>query len=223
MAKSDNKTLLLAGGGVAAFAAYEFLLKPWLAAKNAAAAASGALPTLFSPPATSSLVSSPTSTWAPGGVQGSIVDPRITPGGDVGQAMWKKNWTQQQATTRLTALKAAYANAMAQIQAAKSPSSNPAAAGIPAAQQQLAVVQSAIANAEARAAQDAAAGDQAGAAKWAGAAATHRQDAAQLQQRIIAAAAAPAGDPAALAAWEGAAAGFKADYFALTGMNIPGS
>lgn len=108
MAAQHNHDLLILGlVGGAGFLAYE-LFKHM---------SGGAAVDPFAPfttsPAPGNMISMPTGA-APGGVQGSIVDARVSPGGDVGTAMWKKGWTQGVATDRLAKEKAAYANAMQQ-------------------------------------------------------------------------------------------------------------
>lgn len=213
-----HEALWVAGIGAAAFAGYELLYKPWAAAKALAATAAGGLAPLFP----SSMLSSPTvvgATANPGGVQGSIVDPRVTPGGDVGQAMWRKNWPQAQAAARLAAIKLGYSNSLAAISQLQSQVANPAAAGIASAQ--LALQQNDAAAARAVANQQAAlqAGDAAGAALWASAAAAHQQDSREIRGRI-ATASAPPDNSAAIAAYQGTIAGLKADYAALTGMTL---
>lgn len=215
-AANTNHDLLWVGGAAAlGFVGYEFLFKPWAAAQALAASP-------LTPISPASMISSPTPIGPvgnPTGIQGSIVDPRLSPGGDVGQAMWRKNWTQQQAAARLAAIKQGYSNSLAAIAQLQGQVVNPAAAGIAAAQ--LALQQSDNAAAGAVAAQqDALAkGDQAGAAMWASAAAAHQQDSREIRGRI-ATASAPPDNTAGIAAYQGAIAGLKADYAALTGMTL---
>jgi hypothetical protein len=224
MAKKQSPLVWL-GGGAAVLAGYEFLLKPWLAAKNLgtpAGGGGGGFPSIL--PSWSG-VTTPSSIGPavnPGGVTGSIVDPRISPGGDVGQAMWRKGWTQLVATDRLNKLKAAFAQAMQAIAAMKSATANPAAAGIPAAEAEYAKVMSAALQAEQMKLAAQSRGDAPAVTVWAAAEAAHRQDALEIRARIAAAAAPLNVDQAALTRWESAAAGHKADYAALTGMTIPG-
>lgn len=135
-AKSQHRLLEIAGILAAGVGAYEFLYKPWIAAQAAAtgttvispytSAATSITPSYaVSPPSTSpaptTLLTVPVqvapATQNPGGpYQGSIVDPRNSPGGPVGYAMWLKNWTQAYATQRLSDLTNAYNGAMAQLQ-----------------------------------------------------------------------------------------------------------
>jgi hypothetical protein len=216
-AARKHDALVLGGAAAAALAAYNFLYKPWKAGQ--AAAGIPGLPPLASFLSTPGTVG-PSAPPA-GGPQGSIVDARISPGGDVGYAMWKKNWTQQQATARLDALKTAYRAALAQISALRAQTTNPALASANIGAATLAAQQNdaAAADALARSAAALAAGDQAGAATWAAAAAAHQQDAREIRSRVTAVNTAP-DNTAAIAAYEGAAAGHKADYFALTGMTL---
>lgn len=219
MAKQPSVAVLLASGG-AAFAAYQFLYKPWLAAKAAGSGAAASTWPMFNPGPTPT-VSTPTvvgPTYSgPGGQQGSIVDPRVNPGGDVGQAMWKKNWTQAQAATRLAALKSAFAQAKAAIAALQAPGAN--APNVAAGLQLATANELAAANEDQAFARAVAAGDDAAAAQWRVAADAHRADAKEIRARVAAAQAAP--DAAAqIAAWQGAMAGHAADYFALTGLQL---
>lgn len=220
MAKqSHTDALMVAGAGLAAFAGYEFLYRPWKAKKDLAAltgtppAAGGGLSPFFSTP---TIVGPAVS---PGGQQGSIVDPRANPGGDVGQAMWRKNWTQQYATDRLAAIKAAYARSISAINALKSQVANPNASAVPAAQLALQQSDAAAANAATQQQAALARGDQVAAATWASALAAHQQDSQEIRGRI-AAASAPPDNTAGIAAYEGAIAGLKADYKALTGLDL---
>lgn len=217
-AARNHDLLWLAAGGAGLFAGYELVVKPWLAAKAAAAAGtSTGLPSLFP----SSMISSPTIVPGSGApTQSSIKDPRVSPGGDVGEIMARKGWSQQQAQARIDALKAAKATALQAISQLQTNTGNPNAAGIAAAQVQLNATITARDNALARKAADEAAGDAAGAAKWAAAAAAQQQDITELQARI-AAAGRPLDNSAAIAAYQGALASANADYRALTGHDIP--
>lgn len=218
-AAKRHDALIIAGAGAAAFAGYEFVYKPW-AAKKALDAAAGIAPATGG--GLSPFFSTPTIVGPsvnPGGVQGSIVDPRVTPGGDVGQAMWRKTWTQQYAAARLAAIKKGLSDSLGAISQLQQQTANPAASGIAAAQ--LAAQQNDAAAAGAVQQQQAAlaAGDAAGAALWASAAAAHQQDAREIRARI-ATASAPPDNTAAIAAYQGAAAGLRADYKALTGLDL---
>lgn len=215
--RGSHDVLIVGGLGAVAFAGYEFLYKPWAAAK--AAAAGLALPSY---PSAASFVSTPTIVGPsvnPGGIQGSIVDPRTTPGGDVGQAMWRKNWTQAQAAARLAAIKTGVSNSLAAISQLQQQVANPASAGVASAQ--LALQQEDAAAAQAVTNQQAAlaAGDQAGAALWASAAAAHQQDSREIRARI-ATASAPPDNSAAITQYQSTIAALKGDYKALTGLDL---
>ena len=223
MAKQNLSPGVLVVGGAAALAGYQFILKPLLAAKSAAATP---LSTLWpSSPAISTPTNvGPSLTPSTGGqYQGSIIDPRTSPGGDVGQAMWRKNWTQAQASARLDALKKAAANAqtmLAQLRQAGAPSAQVQAL-VSAGQAELGRIQAVAANDRLREAQALTAGDAAGAQAWGQAAADHEGQAREIAARISAtSAAATADNGAAIVAWEGALAGHKADYLALTGYSL---
>lgn len=222
MAQGKGHPILEVGGlAIAGFLGYEFVYKPW-AANQAAIAAGAAGADLLNPlPGVSDLVTSPSilGTAAPGGIQGSIVDPRVTPGGPVGQAMWLKTWTQAQATQRLNALQAAYTNAMTQAAALANNTANPAAAGIPAAQAQILAEQGALASAQDSYNQLIKAGNTAGAATFAAAIQQHQQDINDLQARINTASTA-SDNSAAITQWKAAAASADSDYFNLTGQHL---
>lgn len=219
-AKEHHTALWLAAAGGAAVAGYELFYKPWKTSHDLAAATglSPLFPTggLTSP---SSIGPAPASTQQ----QGSIVDPRNSPGGDVGQVMWKKNWTQQQATDRLNAIKQGIANSRAAIATLQSGvgTANPAAAGINQAQAQLAAETAALASAKVAYDQLVAAGNTAGAAQYSAAIAGHQNDINELNARI-AAASQPVNTTGAVAAYQGTLASLLADYTALTGATYGG-
>lgn len=219
-ASKHHDLLVLAGGGAAALAGYQFILKPLLARLQGG----GALPNLLGGPfaiSTPSIVGG-TGVYSPVTGPGgsiSIVDPRVTPGGLVGQVMYRKNWTQVQAQARLDQLMTACRTATAQIAALSVPGANPAAAGVAAAQAQIQANQVAANTARQRAAQDLANGDTAGAANWSTAAASHEQDIVELSNRVSAGLAS-VDNSAAVAAYQGALAGYKANWLALTGQNL---
>lgn len=217
-AKEHHTLLWIAGAGGAVVAGYELFYKPWQTAQ-ALAAATGLTPLLptggLSSP--SYVGPSPVS----GQQLGSIPDPRVNPGGDVGAAMWKKNWTQGQAAARLTAIKTGIANSRQAIATLSSNTANPAAAGINAAQAQLAVESAALANATATYNRLVASGDVAGAAAYSAEIAGHKNDINELQARIDAASK-PADNTAAIAAYQGTLAGLLADYTSLTNMTYGG-
>lgn len=214
---------VIVAGGAAALAGYHFLLRPYLAAKAAAAAPSSTpslLPSLSPVTFPTQVGPSPS---AGGQYQGSIVDPRVSPGGDVGQAMWRKNWTQLQAATRLNAIKAAAAEAKAKLAQLRAPGqvNAQAAALISQGQQKLAEVQAVAANDRVRQAAALNAGDLAGAAAWEAAAISHEGEAREIAARISAtSAAATQENSGAIAAYETALANQMADYLALTGYQL---
>lgn len=219
MPASKHHELLIAGGvGLVGFLGYEFIYKPWAAGNAAPLDLTSGLPS-FNP---TSMLTTPTvtnTTPNPGGVQGSIIDPRVSPGGDVGQAMWLKNWTQKQATDRLAAIKTGIANTKAGIAQLSSTQPNPAASGIPAAQLAMSQEQAAIVGAT-QAMNDAVArGDTANAQIWRNAIAAHQQDIAELQARINNAAA-PVDNSGAIAQYQGALAALLQEYKSLTGVTL---
>lgn len=210
-AARNHDVLILGALGGAAFLGWEFIYKPWKAKKDLSlpASAGGGI----SPFASTPTIVGPSVN--PGGVQGSIVDPRTTPGGDVGQAMWRKNWTETQARMRLTAIKDAARGAIAAIARLQAGASQPE--GVAQAQQFVRDNEAALTNAVAQKNAKLAAGDNAGAAPWAAAETAHRQNIAEAQARI-AQAAQP--DTAGIAKYEGALASLRADYKALTGLDL---
>lgn len=243
MARKHRRLLWIAGAGVGAYVAYRYVYRPWADARALAAlpggAAAGAagggtspaiLPNypnisfpnplnMLTPPAPP--ITAPV-TSTPAGVPTTQV-PSIgaTVPGLVGVVMRKKNWTQQQAQTRLDQLVAGAQNARAQITALSSASSNPAAAGIPAAQAALAASQAALAVAQQAYNQLVAAGDANGAALYHAAILGHQNDINELNARIAAASTAN-DNTAAIAAYEGALASLDNDYFALTDTHLIG-
>lgn len=226
MAARKKHTLLwIAGAGVGAFAVYEWLYKPW-AAQQAALVASGALPASTNP--LSSLFPSlnlpaPASMLSTTPAVGPVPSTGAPVGGVVGACMAKKGftWTQTQCQTRLDALVSAATNARSAIAQLQSATSNPAAAGIPAAQAQLAATQAALATATDSYNKLLAAGDTNGAATFHAAMLAHQSDIADLTARIAAAGTAN-DNSAAIAAYQGQLAANDADYFALTGSHLIG-
>lgn len=223
MAAKQNRTTLYLAGGAAAVAGYQFLVKPWLAARSLAAAGGGGslLPSLLPSVTTPTMIGPNPSVT--GQIPGSIVDPRVSPGGDVGQAMWRKNWTQAYATQRLNAIKAAAAEAVAKLAQLRAPGAMNAQAAALVAQGKvdLAQLQNIAANDRLNETTAKAAGDAAGAAAWGQAAAQHEAQANQLAARITATAAGDTNQTAAaIAAFEGALANQKADYLTLTGLQL---
>lgn len=226
IAKKHHKLLWIAGAGVGGFVVYQYVYKPWAAQQAAVAAAGGvsagtSSPSLFpsfpsvSLPSPSSMVSAPTT------VGTTVPSIGATVPGVVGIVMQKKMWTQQQATDRLNALVAAAQNAQTAIANLKGGGANPAAAGVPAAQAQLAAEQAALAGATDSYNKLLAAGDAIGAAAYQAAMLGHQNDINDLNARI-AAASATVDNTAAIAAYEGQLAANDNDYFALTGSHLVG-
>lgn len=215
-ARSDHKLLVAGGLAAAAYGAYRFIYQPWhLAQLTATASGGGALP-LF--PGVSMPTTLPPTNNA--GQQGSIIDPRVSPGGPVGYAMWKKGWTQQAAQARLDKILAAARGAVQTLAQLRSATNvNPAAVGIPASQLALAQNVTALANATAQLAAAQQRGDALGANEWGAAVAGHQQNIRELQARIAAASAAP-DNSLAIAAYEGGLANQKSDWFDLTGQQL---
>ena len=207
-AKQQHAGLWLAGGA-AALAGYEFLLKPWLAAKNATPLGPFSPgPSLTTPP-----VVNPS-----GGGSASVVDPRVNPGGDVGQVMWRKGWTQAQATARLSEIKARAAEAVATLARLRAPGAVNAqtAALVSQGQNDLAQLQATATNDRLQQQNALAAGDTAAAAAWDAAARGHEQQVANLSARISATSAAGgAENQAQITAWESGLASLRSDYSAL--------
>lgn len=230
MARRKHTLLYIAGAGVGAWAAYEWIYKPWAAARAAAAGAlplPGAYASVPSYPALpGSVLPGPTAMLpAPGAVTPigwTSLGPQY--GGVLGACIAKKGgtWSPEKCQQRLNDLVNAARTAQAQITALKAGSPNPNAAGIPAAQLLLAQNQAAMANAQAQYDANMAAGDLNGAAIWHAAIAAHAGDIADLTARI-AAAGKPMDNSAAVLAYEGALAGNDNDYFNLTGTHLIGA
>lgn len=213
MAAAKKHTLLeLAGAGIAAFVGYEYIYKPWQAARTASDMPTSSTPSSFFAPI-SSLVTAPTTTAA--NIGATVGDHRITPGGPTGYAMWLKGWSQGQAHDRLIAEQTGYNNAMQAIANLQN-TANPAAAGIQAAQEALATNQAALAAQQDSYNQLTAAGNTTGAAQFAASIMGLKQNIADLQARI-AAAGQPVDNSAAITTWQSAAATFASQFAALTG------
>lgn len=230
MKKKHRKLLWIAGAGVGGLAAYQWLYKPWKLQRDIALAAAaggatvpdGTMPALQFP---GSLFPGPSTMVAPPqpGIIPSNLNPGAAVGGVVGACMIKKGntWTQGQCETRLNAIVQGYKNSQAAIANLKSQTTNPAAAGIPAANLQLQQEIAARNAAASMAASTAASGDAQGAAIWQAAVDAHTQDISELQARI--AAAGNANDNSAgIAAYEGAMAALDSNYFDLTGVHLTG-
>lgn len=216
MARRKHTLLWVAGAGVAGWAAYYYLYKPWAAAQAAGVGAGGATGLNyynFLPPA-GSMVPSPSQI-----VGYTSLGPQYS--GPVGACISRKGgtWSAAKCEERLNALVAAAQTAKAQIAALKSNTANPNAAGIAATQAQLALTQAALANAQVQYNKAVVANDSLGAAKWNSAIVGHQNDIAALSA-LIAAAQKPIDNSAAIAAYEGALAGHDADYYALTGYHL---
>ncbi len=220
-----HRILWIAGAGVGAWAGYQFIYKPWAAARAAALAAGGQVPSLFpslpalggpvTVPGPGAMVSGPAPQIMP-----SNLNPGAAVGGVVGACMQKKGntWTQQQCQSRLDALTAAASTAqyaIAQLRQA----GNPAAAGIPDAQAALAAEQSALNIATTNYNNSVAVGNSSDAAIWHAAMLGHQNDINELNARI-AAAQQPVDNSAAIAAYQGQLAANDNDYFALTGVHL---
>lgn len=226
MARRKHTLLYVAGAGLAGWAAYQYLYKPWKAQQDAAAG--GLLPgggaflpggTVTGSPPLGSLLP------APGGITPigwTSLGPQY--GGVLGACIAKKGgtWSPEKCQARLNDLVNAARTAKAQITALQGGSLNPNAAGIPAAQLALAQTQAALANATERYNATAAAGDTNAAAIWHAAIGAHQADIGDLVARI-AAAGKPVDNSAAIAAYEGALAGNDNDYFNLTGTHLIGA
>ena len=227
MARRNNHTLLwVAGAGVTAYVGYQWVYKPWAAARAAndglpSPAGPALLP--YYPPGSPNGALPPTSMIsAPGAIVGfNSLGPQY--GGVLGACIAKKGgtWSPEKCQGRLNDLVAAATAAKAQIAALKASTPNPAAVGVPAARLKLAEVNAAIANDDVQLAAAQARGDTNAAAIWQATAVAHRQEAADITTRI-AAAQAPVNNSSAIAAWEGALAGHDTDYFNLTGTRLVG-
>lgn len=119
MAKNQITLTKAALAGGAGFLAYQFVYKPWRAAQDAAAIPQPSI--LPWSGGGGAGVGTPSLTYpqyvGPGP---SNLDPGAQVGGVIGTCMHRKGWTQQQCTTRLNALTAAFSAAKAQLAALKS-------------------------------------------------------------------------------------------------------
>jgi hypothetical protein len=242
MSRRKHTLLYVAGAGVAAWAAYEYLYKPWAAARGIGAgegdqlnpltlspsyypgagggAGGGYVPASPGLPALSDMVSAP-GLALPSPVGFTSLGPQYS--GVLGACIAKKGgtWSPEKCQQRLNDLVTAARTARAQIDALRGGSANPNAAGIAAAQLALAQNQAALNQAAANLNAATAAGDQADANTWRAAIAAHQADINDLAARI-AAAGRPVDNSAAIAAYEGALAGNDNDYFNLTGTHLIG-
>lgn len=233
--KKSHKLLWVAGAGVGAYLGYRYVYQPWKAAQDALLTTTAAtlpttsLPSYVSPlsmvaPPTTLPTMLPVTTVTPQPT--SLVPTSVTTlgpqySGVIGACIAKKGntWTAQQCSDRLTAIVAGAQAAQAAIAQLSAANANPAAAGIPAAQAQVAIETAALQQAQAAYAKAQAAGDGAGAAAWAAAIIGHQNDINDLTARI-AAAQAPVNNSADIAAREGALAALDSNYFDLTGVHI---
>lgn len=236
MKKKHRKLLLIAGVGVGGYLAYRFVYVPWKASQvaggNTVATLPGAslwndlFPSSTLPavdlPAPTSLITAPTSIdstlpapISTGGTLGPVY------GGVLGACLaakptWSPSYCQQRLDGYVSAAQSAKA-AIANLQNG----ANPAAAGIPAAQAQLALEQAALAAAKDSYDKLTAAGDAVGAQQFSAAMIDHQNDINDLTARIAAASTAN-DNSAAIAAWEGQLAALDSDYFNLTGAHLTG-
>lgn len=227
MARRSKHTLLwVAGVGVAAWAAYEWVYKPWRAARKGAQTDIGvpwASPYLPAAGAGSTALPGPSSVIAAPESLGNIVSyntlgPHYD--GPLGACIAKKGgtWTPEYCQARLTALIDSARTSKAQIAALKA-AANPNAGAVPAAQAQLALVQAALAGATANYNAAVQRQDDADAAKWHVAVIDHQNEAAELAARIGAASQAP-NNVVAIAAYEAQLAANDRNYYELTGQHL---
>lgn len=227
MAKGNHDLLWIALAGGAGFVGWQV----WKAhqAALAAAAAGGLTPLPIGGgyPSAGSMVTGPS---APIGNQNqSLVpgqtapiyssNPSLLYPGPVGTCMSRKGntWSAAQCTTRLNQLIVAYNNAAQAIANLRANTSNPAAAGIAAAQAQLAQYDAVITQQTAALAAQPA-GSQ-GYQQFATSLASLKQDRAEIAARI-AGAAQPLDNSAAIAAYQGQQAANDNDFFNLTGQHL---
>ena len=224
MAKK-HRILWIAGAGIGAWVAYEYVYKPWAAASAAAAAAGttapgllASLPSILAPtalPSPAAMLSTPLA------ITPSNLNPGALVGGAVGACMAKKGgtWTQQQCQTRLDALSAAANNAQLAISQLRANTTNPAVSGIPATQAQIALEQAALNVATTNYNAAVAANNTNDAATWHAAMIGHQNDINELNA-LIASVSQPVDNSAAIAAYQGQLAANDNDYFALTGSHL---
>lgn len=211
-AAAKKNTLLMVGGGIAGlFGVYEFVYKPWKAAQDAALIAAGQSPLGYTTTGGGGgggggfpIITSPS--VLTGGITPSNLDPGAAVGGEVGSCMHYKGWTQQQCTTRLGNIHAAYQAAMAELAKLQSGSGAEAQAALAANQAALPVAIAAYNAALAR-------GDQGGAAQIKLAIDGHNADIAALNARL-------ASIPSRIMALQSAIAGWKTEYQNLTHMAL---
>lgn len=215
MAKQNHDVLLIGGAGAAAFGAYQWIYKPWKAAKDAAAAAAS-LNTgtpLYSTPTgggtggpITPYVTTPTN-LTPAPITPSNLNPGAAVGGPVGTMMARKGWTQAQAQARYDALQGAYKAAVQQLATIQSGGSLAEANATIAANQNAIAQISPLYNAAV------AAGDLAAASGYMARLTGHRNDIEAINGRI-------AGLNNQITALKNAIAGYQSDYQALTGQSL---
>lgn len=215
MAAANQHTLLkLGGAAAAAFVGYEFIYKPWRAAKDAALAASagslspGGLPyTITSGGGNFGLpyITTPQSI----GPMPSNLDPGAAVGGPVGYCMHKKGWTQNQCTSRYNAIVTAYQAAVTEIQKLQTGTAQAAT------QAQITSTQAAIAQAQAALNAAFAAGNVAQVDALRAKIAAWSADVAALQTLLNQAG-------AKLASYQSAVAGLASDFQNLFGIALGG-
>lgn len=225
MARRNKHTLLyVAGAGVGAWVAYQYLYKPWAAARAAAAdtGGGGLIPSVYPayPPFTNPLPAPGAVVAAPGAIPPPIGFTSLGPqyGGVLGACIAKKGgtWSPQKCQERLDKLTNDTRNAQAQIAALRGAT---AGVDLTAARDALARTQAALNAATAGYNADLQAGDTAGAANWHAAIVSHTADLNDLNSRIAAGSRAN-DNSGAIAAWQGAIAAHDSDYFDLTGQHL---
>lgn len=233
--RDDNGLLLLAGGGVAAWAAWEFLIRPKFEALEASGD-SGLVP--YQQPiyvgstANSGAVATPSvGLPSPGAVLsqpddfefGDVVGftslgPQYS--GPLGACIQRKGWPPAKCEERLAQLVRAGTDARVRITALRASNLAATSGQIAEAQAALGVQQSLLTSTVAAYNAAVAAGNAALAARLDAQKIALQNNVGDLQANI-AAAAAKRDNSAQLSAWETAYAGHRKDYVALTGMEPP--
>lgn len=213
MASKDHALLKVGGAAAAAFAAYEFLYKPWRNAQLAAQAAAGS--TAFGSPFVQTgaggnfglpFIQFPTQV----GPMPSNLDPGAQVGGPIGYCMHYKGWTQSQCQTRYNKVVAAYKDGVAKLAALQNGSQ---LASLNAA---LAADQAALTNAQAAYNAAVASGDAGRALVLQQEIGVHLQNMAVTRQQIAAI-------PTQTAAFQTDLAQLQADFLKTFGQNLTGA